>query len=249
MQDTIVHRISFQKILLIGFLALAPLRGWCSEVREPNRCIANERCTVDTFSTNLVWTFQEVIDAKAPTLSAADRLMLQSCLLLSAAHVELYFFSDKSLTKKSYIKKLNSFSEALQDQNAKISREIKSDLAGCLNVTISSDEFPRYLAGALMYQRPLTDIDEFRAAPDYFEGKTILISGSGKFVLGTLFLQKGPGDLNPIRVITKQLEKDEITQLMKRCSNVKQYCRITVKATRNYDISPTDIEATVIQIH
>lgn len=244
-----VHRISFQKILLICFLVLAPLRGWCSEVREPNRCITNERCTGDAFGTNLWWTFQEVIDKKSPTLSAFDRLTLQSCILLSVADVLIYFFSDDSLTKKAYLKKLSSFSEALQDQNSKISREINSHLAGCLNVTISSDEFTRYLTGALMYQRPLTDIDEFRAAPDSFEGKTILIKGSGKFVLGTLFLQKGPGDLNPIRVITKQLEKDEITQLMKRCSNVKQYCRITVSATRNYDISPTDIQAKVIQIH
>lgn len=217
--------------------------------REPARCITNEKCTGDDFAMNFIWTFQELIDEKSPTLSASDRLMLRSCITLSASDVTLYFFSDKYLTKKSYIKKLSSFSEALQDQNSKVSREIKSDWVGCLNVTVSPDEFARSLISALMYHRPLTDIDEFRAAPKSFEGKTLLVNGNGKFVLGTLFLQKGPGDLNPIRVITKQLEKDEITQLMKRCSNVKQYCRITVKATRNYDISPTDIEATVIQIH
>ncbi|MDM4766161.1 hypothetical protein [Pelomonas sp. SE-A7] len=234
---------AFGRAFLATVALLLPLHSWCSDARTPARCLSGPTCSADEFGADFLWRAQEVIDQKKD-LSESQVHQLEACFILAVSELSEHFFEKAILTKQAYAAKFKTLTAKIQDQNSDLTKKLQSAFANCPEGGLTAKEAHAFLMDGLLYRRPLTDLSEFRADWRAFEGKTLRFGGVGKYLMGVFYLQGSAGDMSPVRVDLSRLSKTAVADVIKRCSNIKQQCRVTVWAISWPGHAFTDIQAT-----
>lgn len=76
-----------------------------------------------------------------------------------------------------------------------------------------------------------SDLDEFRVDHGSLGNRYVLVRGQGLYLMGNLFLKKGPGDLSPVLVDMEAVEREVRLRVIRQCGQVRAACEMLVGGT------------------
>ena len=142
------------------------------------------------------------------------------------------FEKNNRLSSQEFKRKLSGF----LDKNNEISQRGEIILFRCMT---ASKEVRKRLSQNTQEQRsrsnaasaPLLDLDDLRLDASELDGKPVRVRGVGQYVMDTLTLRKSTTDMSPVFIDLKNLPREQRKEIINRCSNIMEGCRLTVYGT------------------
>lgn len=75
---------------------------------------------------------------------------------------------------------------------------------------------------------PVKDLDQLRVDSDDLDGKRVIVRGQGQYIMGSFFMKKDAGDMNPIAIDMAQVSRGQRLDVIQRCGDVRRLCEVTV---------------------
>lgn len=75
---------------------------------------------------------------------------------------------------------------------------------------------------------PLLNLDDFRLDASELDGKRVRVRGVGQYVMDTFTLRKSATDMSPVFIELKNLPREQRKEIINRCGDIMEGCRLTV---------------------
>jgi hypothetical protein len=183
----------------------------------------------EDFSQSLYWTAIGIIEPRlVPSADLEERFkgtftaVGEGCVLLLVNDIDHIIFrkGEHNLARSEFKRRLvhnfsstDSFRSLIDDQ---------------CSMYLNVDSIAQILADAVTKPRPKTDLTQLRANPEAYRNKRVFFNGRGSYLMGTLFVGRVVGDMNPIRINTEGLSTATIEELLKNCGNALITCPVII---------------------